>query len=87
MQVSKGLELSSASWLKMKAQNGPCPRSYVPSAARTLSFTDWSLWDLGYKMAFSPGSMDRAFLGGCLSSGGESAQRSGNKLIYKKRNE
>jgi hypothetical protein len=38
------------------AMKGPCPRIYVASAAQVLSCADWSLRDLGYKMAISPTS-------------------------------
>ena len=34
----------------------PCPRSFVASAAYTLSSEDLSLRDPGYKIAFSPES-------------------------------
>jgi hypothetical protein len=41
--VHRGLELRSASWVKMKAQKEPCSRSYVASAAHRLSCPDSSL--------------------------------------------
>jgi hypothetical protein len=47
------LELRTASWLKMMAQNGACPRSYVASIC-SLSFIARSLKDPGYRMALSP---------------------------------
>ena len=43
------LELRSASWLKMMAWNGFCPRRYVDSAVCMLSCADLTLKDLGYK--------------------------------------
>jgi hypothetical protein len=45
--MHKGLGLSFAFWLKMKDEKGPCPRSYVASAAHSLSYAHWTLWDLG----------------------------------------
>jgi hypothetical protein len=36
------LELKSASWLKMMALNGACPRSYVASAVGRLFCADWA---------------------------------------------
>jgi hypothetical protein len=47
-KMHRGLELSYASWLKMTAQKGHCPRSYVASVACMLSWADWSLWDQRY---------------------------------------
>jgi hypothetical protein len=70
-KVHRDLELSSASWLKMKAQKGPCPRSYVASVASMLSCTDWSLRDPGYKMALSPALAVRTLPGCHLVSGRE----------------
>ena len=35
-------------------RSGLCPRSYIASAVRTLTCTDWSLSDPGHKMAPSP---------------------------------
>jgi hypothetical protein len=81
-KVHRGLELSSASWLKMKAQRGPCPRSYVVSAACTLSWSDWSLRDLGYKMALLPAPEIRALPGGYLSFGGGSVQMFGAQFFF-----
>jgi hypothetical protein len=74
--VHRGLELIFASWLKKKAGKRPCSRSYVASAACALSCADSFLRDLGYKMALSNMPVIRAFSGGQLSSGRESAQRS-----------
>jgi hypothetical protein len=48
--MHRGLELSSASWLKIKAGKLACPRSYVASAVCELSWADWSLRDQGYKL-------------------------------------
>jgi hypothetical protein len=45
-----GKEVRSASWLKMMAYNGACPRSYVASAIHRLSYADWPLRDPGYKI-------------------------------------
>jgi hypothetical protein len=56
-KVNRGLGFSSASWLKMKTQRDPCPRSYVASPAHMLSCADCSLGDPGYKMAFLPGPL------------------------------
>ena len=39
-KVHRGLELSSASWLKMKAQKGPCSRICVASAHTLLQRLD-----------------------------------------------
>jgi hypothetical protein len=59
----------------MKAEKDP-----VPKATCVFSCVDWSLWDLGYKMAFLPDPEDRALPGDCLSSGGKSVQSSGSQL-------
>ena len=42
-----------------------------------LTCTDWSLRDMGHKMALSPALVVRALLGRHLSSGREGAQMSG----------
>jgi hypothetical protein len=70
---SRYLELRSASWVKMRARNGACPRSYVASAVYRLSCPHWSLRDQGYKMALSPAQMVIALPGSHLSSGREGA--------------
>jgi hypothetical protein len=49
-KVCRCLECRSPSWLKIKALDGACPRSYVASAVCVLSCADWSLRDLGYKI-------------------------------------
>ena len=41
---------------KDEGLKGLCPRSSVASVAHVLSCVDWSLRDLGYKMAISPES-------------------------------
>jgi hypothetical protein len=41
---------------------GPCPRSYVASAACVLSCADWTLWDPGYKMAKTNFLLDIFFI-------------------------
>jgi hypothetical protein len=60
-----------------KGQNRGCPRRCVASAICMLTCTDWSLRDVGYKMAHSPALAVRALPGGHLSSGGEGARMSG----------
>jgi hypothetical protein len=65
------LELRSVSWLKMKAQNGACPRSYIVSAIFRLSCSDCSLRDPGYKMALSPALEVIDLLGSHTSSVGK----------------
>jgi hypothetical protein len=72
-KVHRVLVLRPASWLKMKAQNRACPRRCVASAVCALTCTDWSLRDLGHKMAPSPALEVRVLPGGHLSSGGEGA--------------
>ena len=41
---------------------GPCSRSCVASVAHMLSCVDWSLRDLGYKMALSPECQGQSLL-------------------------
>ena len=61
-QLSSGKEgaQGSGSQLRLLAEDegpkGPCPRSSVASVACMLSFEDWCLRNLGYKMALSPES-------------------------------
>jgi hypothetical protein len=48
----------------MKARNRACPRRCVASAVCLLTCTDWSLRDMGHKMAPSPAQAVRALPGG-----------------------
>ena len=75
-KVHRGLAFMPASWLKMKAQNRACPRC-VTSAVCMLTCTDWSLRNLGPKMAPSPAQAVRALPGAHISSGREGAWMSG----------
>jgi hypothetical protein len=67
-KVHRYLVFRPASWLKMKAQNRACSRRCVASAVCTLTYTDWSLKNVGHKMALSPALLVRVLLSRHLSS-------------------
>jgi hypothetical protein len=76
------VQRSEAQLSLLAEDEGPkCPvqESLLPCGP-WLSCMDWSLRDLGYKMALSPESWGQTLPGGRLSSGGEGAQRSGSQL-------
>jgi hypothetical protein len=63
-QLSSGGE---GMWL-FGAHNGACPRGCVVSSVYTLTCTDWTLRDLGHKMAPSPALVVRALPRSHISS-------------------
>ena len=56
LMMSSGIGAQLCLLAKDEGRKGPCPRSSVASVTHTLSCVDWSLRDLGYKMALSPES-------------------------------
>jgi hypothetical protein len=61
----------------LEPETGVCPRSCVAFAVSTLTCADWSLRDMGHKMAPLPALAVRALPAGHLSSGREGAWMSG----------